>query len=68
MTLKLDNSIPKDPYTKQLCSDTWVPKCTGGGEGGGGVADLGNFPKFYRFFWWLPLPGVVGRAPQDSRS
>ena len=20
MTLKLDNSIPKDPYTKQLCS------------------------------------------------
>ena len=21
MTLKLDNSIPKDPYTKQLCCD-----------------------------------------------
>ena len=22
MTLKLDNSIPKDPYTKQLCYQT----------------------------------------------
>ena len=23
-------------------------------RGGAGVTDLGNFPKFY-FFWWLPL-------------
>ena len=24
MTLKLHNSIPKDPYTKQLCEEDWL--------------------------------------------
>ena len=38
MTLKLHNSIPKDPYTKQLCCTKWYrseeisPVVTAGGS------------------------------------